>query len=178
MLPVETSVSNQYYEGVNEVLGYKKVNDIVYYTFRNCVICVEENPSHSLARTIVGVSKYPKDYIFVTRAVNLITFLGYLPGMSSIVSIKNFYLAFGKVPQSPMEDPRNEKMMRRAAFVRGIFELFALGILVSPLDIFVTVKRRSNPPVLDDLYRRAKMILRNQEQKPERGILVSYLKPK
>jgi hypothetical protein len=178
MLAIQEPQSNKYHEGAYEMFGYRNRNDVVFIVFRNCLISVEENPKISLSNTAVGLSKYPYDYKINAALINGVTAMGYFPVLSWISAFKNFYVAFADIPNSPHEDPVTWKKMRLAAIVRGIFEIFCLGSLIAPVDIFVTVKRKKNPACLDGLNLRAKTIFQQQVKQTKPGGILTRKIPR
>jgi hypothetical protein len=158
MLPIAAANSDKYYTGAFEIFGYFTVEDEIYMLFRNCVQSVEQNRENSLAKTVFGEAKFPKDNITVTRMCNIINTLGYFPVLSWVPGVLNISRGIRNVGPKANFVPETKKAFTRAAVIKGIFQMFCLGIVFLPTDLWITIQRGKNPPDLTQLFNKTKNI--------------------
>ena len=150
------SNANKYYNGAYEIFGYFTRDDELYLSFRNSLNCTENNSDVQLKNTIFYESDYPEDNIIVAGVLNMTSILGYIPGIAVVPGFIN--ILRGLLTNKKFPETKIYKEFKYAARVKGVLQIFGLGIFTLPFDVWVTRKRKHNPPDLTDLFHKTQHI--------------------
>jgi hypothetical protein len=153
MTPIQVANQNKYHTGAYEIFGYNTRDDVFYKLFRNCVKSMLEGREK-------GKKLHSETSFKTAIAVNAFTGAGYVPGIGLITGI---ILVSSLRSQEVALDPKSHKEKRVAALAKGIVQMVGLGILFLPIDLWVTIQRRRNPPEFTNLLMETQEIKSGQE---------------